>query len=167
MSFSMIFAMDRHRVIGLNNAMPWHLPADLGYFMRTTKGHAVLMGRKTFESIGSKPLKNRRNVVITRDKSFTAEGCEVVHTLKDALDLYQDDEVFIIGGSEIYRQALPMTDKIYMTYIDHEFEGDSYFPEMAEDEWELVSETPGVLDDRNVFPHSFRVYKRVKHSEGE
>lgn len=159
MSFSMILAMDKNRLIGRDNGLPWRLPADLAYFQRKTTGHAVLMGRKTFESLG-RPLPNRHNVIITRDVNYRAEGCEVIHSLTEALEAYRDQEVFIIGGSEIYKQALPVTDKLYITWIDHEFVGDAYFPEIDSSEWVLVKDEQGITDERNPYTYYFRVYER-------
>lgn len=164
MSLSLIVAMGRNRVIGNNNRLPWHLPEDLAYFKRVTSGHTVLMGRKTFESIG-RPLPNRRNVVITRDPTYRASGCDVVHSLREAVDRHRDDEIFVIGGAEIYRQALPLADKLYVTYIDEDFEGDRYFPELEPLEWKLVSEVPGTGNDDNPYSYTFRVYERKRERE--
>lgn len=159
MSFSMIFAMDNNRLIGRDNDLPWHLPADLAYFKRVTTGHPVLMGRKTFESIG-RPLPNRHNIVVTRDSSYQADGVEIFHSLDAALEAYRDQEVFIIGGSEIYKLALPIASKLYITQIDEEFEGDAYFPEIDQSMWELVSEEQGITDERNPYTYYFQVYER-------
>lgn len=159
MSFSMIFAMDNNRLIGRDNDLPWHLPADLAYFKGITTGHPVLMGRKTFESIG-RPLPNRHNIIVTRDTSYQAEGVEIFHSLDAALEAYRDQEVFIIGGSEIYKLALPIASKLYITQIDDVFEGDAYFPEIDQSAWELVSEEQGITDERNPYTYYFQVYER-------
>jgi dihydrofolate reductase len=159
----MIWAMDRNRLIGANNAMPWHLPGDWAFFRRTTTGHPVLMGRKTFESLGSKPLKGRDNIVMTRDPGYQAEGCKIIHTMEEALMLAQGvDEFFIIGGSEIYSRFMAHADRLYITRIDHEFEGDAYFPEFDESEWQLVKSEPGVTDEKNPYAYTFYTYDRIR-----
>ncbi|KIL39163.1 dihydrofolate reductase [Gordoniibacillus kamchatkensis] len=162
MTISLLLAMDRNRGIGVDNKLPWRLPADLAYFKRLTTGHTVLMGRRTYESIG-KPLPNRHNVVVTRDRSYRAEGCEIVHDLEEALRRYEGkggDELFVIGGGEIFNAALPVADKLYITYIDHEFAADTFFPAVDENAWQLVSREPGVKDERNPYDYEFRVYER-------
>ncbi len=157
---SIIVAMDRNRVIGKDNRMPWRLPADLAYFRKVTLGHTVVMGRKTFESIG-KPLDGRKNIVLTRDRQYTKEGCTVVHSVEEALKMIQDDkECFIIGGAEIYSAFLPYTQKLYITYIDHEFEGDTYFPQINYDQWRMVSRTLGPKNKKIPFDYYFEIYER-------
>lgn len=156
----MIWAMDRNRLIGANNAMPWHLPNDLAYFMRTTKGHTVMMGRKTFESLNRTPLKNRHNIVITRDREYLAEGCTVMHSLEEAIEACGDEEVFVIGGAQIYEQAYPYADKLYITQINHAFKGDSWFPQFDLSDWTLISSREGTVDERNKYPHTFQIYVR-------
>ena len=129
-----IDAIGKNRELGKSNNLLWRIPHDLARFKRITMGHPIIMGRKTFESIG-KPLPGRPNIIITRDKSFEAEGCLVTHSIEDALDEAKeldDDEVFIIGGGEIYKQALPQTDKLYLTLIHDEKEGDVFFPDYSE-----------------------------------
>ncbi len=156
---SLIVAADRNNVIGKDNALIWHLPNDLRYFKEKTTGHAIIMGRRTFESVG-KPLPNRRNIIITRNPGFKAEGCEVVTSLEAAMALVNpQDENFIVGGEEIYRQALPLADRVYLTRIDHAFEGDRHFPELGP-EWELTASTEGVLDEKNQFAHTFLIFDR-------
>lgn len=135
---SLIVAHDENRVIGLNNKMPWHLPGDLQYFKEQTMAKPMIMGRKTFESIG-RALPGRRNIVITRNAEYTAEGIETVGSLQQALALVKDaPEIMIIGGEQIFTQALPLADRLYITEIHHEFEGDTYFP--AYEGWQKVSE---------------------------
>jgi dihydrofolate reductase len=156
---SIIVAADRNNVIGKDNALIWHLPNDLRYFKEKTTGHAIIMGRRTFDSVG-KPLPNRRNIIITRNPGFKAEGCEVVTSLEAAMALVNpQDENFIVGGEEIYRQALPLADRVYLTRIDHAFEGDRHFPELGP-EWELTASTEGVLDEKNQFAHTFLILDR-------
>ncbi|MEI7024279.1 dihydrofolate reductase [Paenibacillus sp. y28] len=163
MSLSLIWAMGSNRVIGINNAMPWRLPSDMQHFIRTTRGHTVLMGRKTFESIGSKPLPKRHNVVLTRDESFQApEGVTVLHSLDEGLALAANEDVICMGGADIYTKLLPQADRLYMTVIHHDFEGDAFFPEIDMAEWRLVSEAEGVVDEENVYPHTFYVYDRIR-----
>ncbi|WLR43673.1 dihydrofolate reductase [Bacillus carboniphilus] len=156
---SLILAMDENRLIGKDNGLPWYLPNDLKYFKKVTMNHIVVMGRKTFQSIG-KPLPGRKNIVITRNSSFQAEGCEVIHAL-DELEKINDEEIFVIGGSQVYKEMLPFADKLYITKINATFEGDSYFPPINENEWTLVSSEKGVVDERNLYNHQFLVYKRL------
>lgn len=157
---SFIVAMDKHRLIGKENDLPWRLPADLAHFKRVTSGHTVIMGRKTYESIG-KPLPNRRNVVVTRSQAYTAEGVDIVHSIDEAIRLTEhENETFVIGGSELFKAFWPHADRMYVTYIDEVFDGDTYFPEIDGQEWELVSIEAGIVDEKNVYPHEFRVYER-------
>jgi len=139
MKVSMIAAMANNRVIGKDNAMPWHLPADLKFFKKATLGKAVIMGRKTFESIG-RPLPKRHNIVITRDESYQADGVDVVHSTAQALVIAGDvDEVVIIGGGNIYQQFLAQVDELYLTFIEIDVEGDAHFPDYSEyGPWELT-----------------------------
>ncbi len=161
---SAIAAMAENRVIGLNNRMPWHMPADLKHFKTVTSGHPVLMGRKTFHSIG-RPLPNRANIILTRDKQFTAQDCLVVPhpdaALSMALELDQD-EVFIIGGAEIYRELLPRVQRLYLTIIHHQFEGDAFFPELNAAEWREVSREKHLADDKNAYDYSFVILERIE-----
>lgn len=158
---SFILAMDRRRAIGANNKLPWRLPADLKYFKRVTMGHPVIMGRKTYESIG-KPLSGRENVVLTRDPDYRADGCVVLHSPEEAAERYKDSEAFVIGGAEIFRLFLPLADKMYVTLIDQEFAADTFFAPIDEDEWRIVSRENGVTDENNPYRYEFRVYERVR-----
>lgn len=136
---SIIVAVAENNVIGKDNSLIWKLPRDMRHFKETTTGHYIIMGRKTFESNG-RPLPNRTNVIITRDKDYKAEGCVVVHSLDDAIrEAKEDSEAFIIGGGVIYDLAMPLVDRIYLTKIHHSFEGDTFFPEINMEEW-VVSE---------------------------
>ncbi|MFC0559457.1 dihydrofolate reductase [Halalkalibacter alkalisediminis] len=160
---SFVVAMDRNRLIGKENQLPWHLPADLAYFKKVTTGHTIVMGRKTYESIG-RPLPKRKNVVLTRSEGFEAEGCEVVHHVEDVLKMAkQEDEFFVIGGTQVFSLFWEHVDRLYVTYIDETFEGDTYFPEIDADSWELVSVEHGFVDEKNRYPHEFRLYERVNH----
>ena len=133
---SLIVAHDKNRVIGYENKMPWHLPGDLQYFKEMTMGKPIIMGRKTFESIG-RPLPGRRNIVITRNKQYNSDGIETVSSLDEALMLTKnDEEVMIIGGEQIFRLALPLANRLYITQINAEFNGDTFFP--SYEGWQLV-----------------------------
>lgn len=136
---SLIVAHDLNKVIGVNNTMPWHIPEELGYFKKMTMGKAMIMGRKTFESIG-RPLPGRKTIVITRNESYAPKDVTVVHELKEAIEIAEEfsDEVMIIGGAEIFSLSLTYADRLYITLIDHAFEGDTFFPQY-EDEWTLSS----------------------------
>lgn len=160
MSVTLIAAVASNGIIGKDNALIWRLPADLAYFKRNTLGKPVLMGRKTFESLG-KPLKDRTNVVLSRTLAKAPEGCELVRSVPEALEKYAGEDLMVIGGADIYAQTLPSADRLLITYLDRAFEGDAYFPAFEGPDWKLVSEIPGELDERNLIPHAFRVYERV------
>jgi dihydrofolate reductase len=154
---TLVAGMGRNRVIGSDGQMPWHLPADLYRFRRLTKGHVVVMGRKTYESIGG-PLDERMNYVLTRDLTFAAPGCLVVHGIEPILAM--DGPVYVIGGAELYRQFLPHAGELRLTRIDAEFEGDRFFPAFDPAEWELVESKFRPKDERNTFDLTFEVYRR-------
>src|SRR5690606_5122657 len=135
---SIIVAVSANNAIGKNNQLLWHLPADLKHFKNITSGHTIIMGRKTYESIG-KPLPHRRNIVITRQPQLQLAGVEIVHSLDEALALCQNEaEVFVIGGAEIYRQALPLCQRIYLTRVHKHFDGDAFFPELDYETWQEI-----------------------------
>ncbi len=161
MSISIIAAMGQNRVIGKGNGLPWNLPADTRFFKEATRGHPVIMGRKTFDTMG-KPLPNRRNIVITRQSELEISGAEVVHTLEEALERVDaaSEEVFIIGGAEIYRMALAIADRMYLTLIHESFDGDTFFPEFVESHWTLGSREDHEPDERNAHAFSFLTYER-------
>jgi dihydrofolate reductase len=161
-TLSIIVAMGRDRTIGKNNDLPWHLPNDLKYFRKKTMGKPIIMGRKTHESIG-KALDGRLNVVVTRDRNYqAAEGCVVTHTVQETLQAVEEyDEAFVIGGAEIIQLFLQQADRLYLTYIDEDFSGDVFLPELREEDWKLVSIEPGVTDERNPYVYEFRVYERI------
>ena len=159
---SIIVAMAKNRVIGRDNQLPWHLPADLRHFKQTTMGHPIIMGRKTYESIG-RPLPGRQNIVITRNPDFQAEGCLVVHSLQEALAAVPEaEEVFIIGGASLYREALPLADRIYLTLVDAEVEGDTFFPELDASEWQEVRRETFTPDEKNPFGYAFIEFVRKR-----
>ncbi len=158
---SIVVAAAENGAIGKDNQLLWHLPNDLKFFKRTTSGHTIIMGRKTYESVG-KPLPNRRNIVITRQPDYAAVGVEVVHSLEEALALCTTEAtVFIVGGAEIYQQALPLVGRIYLTRVHAAMEGDSYFPALEEMEWVLVSAESHLADERHQYGYTFMVYERV------
>jgi len=156
---SIIVATGRNREIGRDGAIPWHLRGDLARFKVLTIGHPVVMGRKTHESIG-KPLPGRRNIVITRQPDYRAGGCEVVHSLKEALRLAGDGEVFVIGGAEIYKEALPIANRIYLTLVDGDFPGDAHFPEINGNVWREVRAVPGPKEEKNNLRYTFLMFER-------
>ena len=161
MIISMIAAMAKNNVIGIKNGLPWDLPADMKHFRETTSGKTVIMGARTFESIG-KALPKRRNIVITLDKNQIAEGAEIVFSLDEAIESCKNEgEVMIIGGASIYRQFLPKAQRVYLTVIDGKFEGDAFFPEMDMNEWKIVNEEKHEADEKNSHPYTFKVFERV------
>ena len=164
MRISLIVAVAGNGVIGKDNDLIWYLPRDLNYFKRTTQGHAVIMGRRNYESIPEKyrPLPGRTNIVVTRQSDFEAPGCEVVNSLAAALErarALKDAEPFIIGGGQIYKEALRenMVDRMYITEVHADFEGDTYFPSIDEDTWDEVSREYHAPDARHAYAHSFVV----------
>jgi dihydrofolate reductase len=162
-TISLIAAVSSNGVIGRAGTLPWRLPADLKYFRRITTGHTIVMGRKNYEDIG-RPLPDRNNVVLTRDPDFSAPGCSVVHSLDEALACAgTDPEIFFIGGAELYRQILPHADRLYLTRVLATIEGDTYFPDFDESEWELVRSEPRQADDANPYPVSFDVLERRRN----
>lgn len=168
MKVKLIVAMDQERGIGKNNDLMWHLPADMKFFKETTTGHIVVLGRKNWESIPERfrPLPNRENVVLTRNKAFKDEGAVVFHSLEEALMAYQNEDeriVFIIGGGEIYRQSLELgiVDEMYITHVDHTFEADTFFPAINENDWSGELLFKFEKDERN--PYSFIVKHYRKH----
>ncbi len=158
MTLSLITAIDKNRLIGNGGKIPWHLPADFAYFKEATMGHSVIMGRTTFESIG-KPLPGRRNIVLTRG-DFTHEGVEVVHSLEEVLKSFSDEEVFVIGGAQVYKEALQQTDKLYITFVDGDFEGDTFFPEINWYEWKEIKSETRKADEKNPHDMKFVVFER-------
>ena len=157
---SAIAAMSENRVIGDNNQLPWHLPADMNYFKEKTMGHCVVSGRKNFESIPAKyrPLPGRYNMVITRNEHYSYPQADTVHSLDEAINKAKElgeAELFIIGGGEIFKQSLPVVDKVYLTRIHHPFEGDVFFPELPDSEWKEISRKDCKPDAKNLYGYSF------------
>ena len=165
MKISLISAVAENGVIGRNNDMPWYLPDDFAFFKRKTSHHPIIMGRKSLEALG-KPLPNRTNIVITRNPDFSAAGVTVVHTLEEAVDKAKKadrptDEIFVIGGAEIYTMALPIATTLYLTEIHQAYEGDTYFPTFDKTEWHEVSRRPHPADERHAVAFDFVEYERV------
>ena len=163
MIISAIAAMSSNRVIGREGDLPWHLPRDMRFFKQTTVGHHVIMGRNNFASLDYKPLRDRVNIVLTRDPYFITSSAIVLHSIEDALQYAQEageTEAFIIGGGEIYKQSMYLLDKIYLTEVIIDLPGDTYFPEIDYNEWEVVSSEYHAPDDRNEYPMRFDVLLR-------
>ena len=158
---SIIVAIAQNGIIGDKNSLLWHIKEDMRFFRTTTSGHAVIMGRKTFESLGSKPLPKRKNIVITRS-DLTFEGALTAHSLDEAIAMAEgDEETFIIGGAQIYRAALAVADRMYITRVDHDYQGDTSFPEVDYSQWRLVSEERHERGEEYEWPFSFLTYDRV------
>ena len=161
---SIVVAVGKNNIIGKENGLLWHLPNDLKHFRKITEGHTIIMGRKTFESIG-RVLPNRRHIVLTRSSDLQVEGVEKASSIEEVLKLVEnEEEAFVIGGGEIYRQFLPLVQRIYMTEVDIEKDADVFFPAIDSLEWKVVEEEPGVLDERNTIPHRFLILERVERS---
>jgi len=159
---SLIVAMARNGVIGVNNTLPWHLPADLKHFKSLTMGHHIVMGRKTYESIG-KPLPGRTSVVVTRNPDYFLPDVIVVNSLEAALTACEkDSEIFVIGGAELYRQAINLADRIYLTEIDADISGDAHFTEIFRDVWQEVERITNNPDDKNPYTFHFVTFDRRK-----
>ena len=157
---SIIVAIAQNGTIGDKNSLLWHIKEDMRFFRTTTSGHAVVMGRKTFESLGSRPLPKRTNIVITRaDRVF--EGALTANSLEEAIRLAEgDEEIFIIGGAQIYREALRIADRMYITRVMHDYEGDTSFPDIDLSEWKLVAEEKHDRGEEYEYPFEFRTYER-------
>ena len=168
MRISLIAAMDRNRVIGRDNDLPWHLPADLLWFKKNTLGKPIVMGRKTFDSIGH-ALPGRTNIVLTRDETFQADGCVVVHNLAEALKAASDHvsdfderEVVVIGGGELFEILIDIADRLYLTQIDADFEGDTFFPKFEPVEWNIVWQEELLRSEGCLFDTRFMILERIK-----
>ncbi|WP_276496562.1 dihydrofolate reductase [Pontibacter litorisediminis] len=159
---AIVVAAAENNVIGKDNDLIWYLPADLKHFKRLTMSHPMIMGRKTFEAIG-KPLPGRTSIIITSQRDYKAEGCVVVHSLEEAIAKGSEldpEQVSIIGGANVYQQALPLTDKVYLTRVHHSFEGDVYFPELPEKEWQVVEQEHHEPDEKNKYSYTFLTLER-------
>lgn len=161
MIISVITAMDENRLIGKDNGLPWKIPADLQFFKKVTMSKPIIMGRKTYESIG-RPLPGRQNVIITRDKTYTAEGCDVVYSIDEALKIAADaEEVMVIGGANVYQQFLDKANRLYLTSVMGKFDGDAWFPELDLNQWNLSEKEDHQADEKNECDYSFQVFNRV------
>ncbi len=161
MKISLILAMGRNRAIGRDKHLPWHMPADLAHFKATTLGKPILMGRKTWESIG-KALPDRLNIVLTGQAGYHADGATVVNSIDDAISACGSaDELMVIGGAGVYEAFLPSAQKIYLTLIDEDFDGDTFFPELDEHKWREEAREDHLADDRNPYDYSFRVLRKA------
>lgn len=158
---SLLWAMDENRLIGKDNDLPWRLPEDLKYFKKVTMGHPIVMGRKTYESIG-RPLPGRQNIIITRNPNYKVDGCDVFHSIDEFLSYYksQSGEIFVIGGAEIFKATIPFADRLYVTKIHETFTGNAYFPELDMGKWSLISSEQGIRDEKNPYDYEFLVYER-------
>ena len=160
---TIIAAIGNNNELGKDNDLIWHLPADLKRFKKVTTGHTIVMGRNTFESIGQ-PLPNRRSVIITRNKDYQQEGCVVVHSLEEAIELMKDEEMAcIIGGAQIYQEAMQkqLVDQLDITKVHEDFEADVYFPEIKDSEWTLFSNETHTPDEKNKYTYSFLQYSKI------
>jgi dihydrofolate reductase len=161
MTITMIAAMAKNRVIGADNDLPWKLPDDMAFFVRSTRGKVVLMGRKTLESFNG-PLKNRTNVVLTRQQDYMPAGCVIVHSVTEALERYSGEDIMVAGGAEIYELLLPYADTILLTEVEAIVEGDTRFPAFSMDEWELAASDYHPIDDKHAYAFRFNTYVRRK-----
>lgn len=168
MKISLIVAVAENNVIGKNNALIWHLPKDMQYFKKITEGHHIITGRKNYISIPEKyrPLQNRTNIVLTHQKDFKEADCIILHTLEDAIHYAKNNnetELFIIGGGQIYREAIEknLVDKMYITHIHQAFEGDTFFPEFDNEKWKKISEEKHLSDEKHKYSFSFVVYQKI------
>ena len=171
MIVSLIVAMDEKRGIGINNRLPWRLSADLKRFREVTMGHHLILGRKTFESIG-KPLPGRHSIIVTRDKNYQAEGCWVVHSVEEAIALAQargESEVFVCGGAEIYAGSLDLSERLYLTMVQAEVAADTFFPEWNKSDWVEVESVSHPADEKNQYPFIFKllIKKRENSKDSE
>ena len=158
---SIIVAIAENYAIGKNNDLLWHIPADLKRFKKITLGHSVIMGKRTYESLPKRPLTDRENIVITDDPEDQFPGCTIIYSIEDALPLIKpEEEAFIIGGASVYRQFLPHTDRLYLTLVHKDFEGDVFFPEIDFREWQLLSMEDFPFDEQLGFSYSYATYQR-------
>ena len=162
---SLIAAVAANRAIGKNNELLWHLPADMAYFRETTRGRPVIMGRKTWESLPARfrPLPGRRNIVVSRNAGYDAPGAELASSLDAALAAVADDEnSFVIGGADLYRQSIPLADRLYLTEVESSVEGDAFFPEFDRHDWQEISRSATQTDQTNGLRFAFVVYQRTQ-----
>lgn len=161
MSLTFIWAMAKNGVIGRDNALPWRLPADLKYFKAQTMGKKMVMGRKTWESMGSKPLPGRESIVLTTDTAYIAEGAKVLHHIEEVLDLAKTEELMVIGGAGLFEHLIPYANKLLVTLIHEDVAGDVVFPEIDWNQYRLVQEIAGVRDEKNNYDYTYLTYQRI------
>jgi len=162
-TISLIAAMAENRVIGKDGKLPWRLPDEMKHFIRLTTGHTVVMGRKTFESIGSNPLPNRRNIILTRNPDYRSEGIQVAHSVAQAIEMVAaEEEIFICGGEQAYADAMPLADNLYLTSVHASPTGDARFPDFDHADWQLKDEVRHETDDRHEYAFTFRHYERMR-----
>lgn len=163
MRIIIVAALAENRVIGKDNDLVWHLPKDLKHFKSLTLGHPMVMGRKTFESFG-KPLPGRTNIIVTRDKNYKVEGCIVVHSLQEGIEKAKelDNDIYIAGGAEIYKQVLPRTDLMYLTHVKARPDGDTFFPEFPKEEWKETARESFEPDEKHLYGFDFVTWERVR-----
>ena len=164
MTLSAIVATAKNGIIGKDNEIPWYLPADFAYFKRITLNHHIIMGRNCYESIG-RPLPKRTNIIVTRNPFYIATGCITVHSITEGVKIAKQNgetEAFIIGGGEIYKQTMQLLDKIYLTEVDLDTEGDVFFPEFNPAEWHLISEEKHEKDEKNEWDYTFKIFEKRK-----
>lgn len=167
MKISLIAAVSQNGVIGRNNDLPWRLPDDMKYFMSTTTGHHVIMGRKNYDSLPEKfkPLPNRTNIVVTRQKNFVAKGCQVVNSIQEGIAIAKKEKessLFVIGGAEIYRATLPIADYLFLTEIKADIEGDTFFPAFDKSDWAEITRKAHSVDEKHKYSFDFVIYERKK-----
>jgi dihydrofolate reductase len=161
---AIIVAMDKNRLIGNDNKLPWHLPADLQYFKKITTNYPVIMGRKTFDSIFAmlgKPLPNRENIILSRDKNLQIDGCKVINNITEIKNL---DNAFVIGGSNIYQQTIDIVDKLYITEVSGDFKGDAYFPEFDTNIWQLENSQKHNKNEINKYDYEFKIWTKTTNN---
>lgn len=159
-SISMMVAKGENNVIGKDNKLIWNIPNDLEYFKQVTTGNTIVMGRKTYESIG-RPLPDRTNVVLTTNKDFQDDRVTIVHSVDEVLHMETDGDIIIIGGDSIYKQFIDHADTLFVTEIKEYFDGDTYFPEVDKDLWKIINSIKGEKDDKNSYDYYFNIYKRI------
>src|SRR3989344_325978 len=167
MILSIIAAVSKNNVIGKNNTLPWHLPADFKYFKEKTVSKTIILGFNTFKSIGEKPLPNRKHIVLSKDDIKLPEDCFLAKSINGAMEMAKkispDGEIMVCGGAQVYKQFLPLANRMYLTYIHHNFEGDTFFPEFNKDDWQEVSREDHDLDSKNLCSYSFVILdKKIK-----
>lgn len=157
-----LWAQDKNGIIGNKGTLPWSLPNDLKYFKKMTQEKAVVMGRKTFEGMGKRPLPNRINIILTTDENYHADGVKIMHSIDEVMDFakHYKNDTFITGGTVVFEAFMPFADVLYRTVIHGEFDGDTTIPTINWDEWELVQSDVGLMDERNKYPHDFETYYR-------